>query len=168
MAMLQKSKLEQQQFLIRQSLTRRLVGIEPARLMAGTQRIATQRQAMTHAQLDRERVGNAVDQVRNRLADKGTQDARRDLGRGVIDRHETGTHRRQLVRTARHFVRLDGQLGTPSAQLQRTAHHQARTRLKRAREIALIEPRQRNLARLVRQTRLQDAEATATGWPLGN
>ena len=35
-AMLQKSELEQEQLLIGQALTRRLVGVKPARLMAGT------------------------------------------------------------------------------------------------------------------------------------
>ena len=123
---------------------------------------------MAHPQLDGERICDSVDQVRNCLANEGTQDARRDLGRGVIHGYETGTHRRQLVRTTRHFVRLDGQLGTPSTQLQRTAYHQAGAGLERAREIALIEPRQRNLARVVRQTRLQDAQASASGRSLRN
>ena len=92
--------------------------------MTRTQRVAPQRQAVAHPQLDGEWICNAVDQVRNRVADEGTQNARRDLGRRVVDRHQPWPHRRQLVGATRHLVRLDGQLGAPCPHLERAAGHQ--------------------------------------------
>ena len=110
---------------------------------------------MAQAQLDRNRIGDAIDQIRHGLRDQAAQDARRDLARRVVHGDQPGTERRP-VGVVEHLVTAHRQLGAARTNLERTTRDKARAGLERAREMALVEPRQRELARVVAQPGLQD------------
>ena len=164
-AMAQQRELQQQELLVGQAATRGLERVAGARLMPRLERVAAQRQAMAQPQFDGHRIGDAVDQVVERLADEAAQHARRDLARRVVHGDQAGAERGPLG-VVEHLVAAHRQLRAARADLERAARHQPRARLEGSRQVPLVEPGERQLARVVAQAGLQDAQATTPRGPL--
>jgi hypothetical protein len=166
-------ELEQQQLLVGQPAAGGLhVGRAP-RTVPRRERVAPQRQPALHPQGRRDGIGDALHRARQRLLGQAAQDAGRDAGGRVVDRHQAADRpdlaAGGLLRGGDELVRADGQLQARRAAARVAAGQDDRAGLQRPHEERLVEPHEAGArAVAVLDVRDDDAQVPPPGAALAN